>query len=849
MDVPPSGNMVKNMEYLLTGEGKNGTDKLRLVLPGCFAIIGLFIIGRHNYLLFHVLVEMGAVAVAWSVFLLIWSARRLKTPPAFVMLGIGCMIVGTLDLLHTLAYEGMGVFPKAGANLATQLWIAARFMETAALILFLLCFDVGGLCRWGGHLLTIAAVIMLVGIFVWDFFPVCFNAETGLTLFKITAEYIVMGALAGSMVLTYRKRELIGRTFALFLSGAMLTTILSEFCFTLYTSPFGTANMIGHLFKVVSFILIYRALIVESLERPMETLAHGLRKESERYARIIETAVDGFWMVDMRGRICDVNAAAERMTGLPRDTLLSMRINDIEVNESPEETGRHMKMVVEKGHDLFETRHGHKDGSFLDVEVSCSFLPHDKGQFIAFVRDITDRKTATRMVEESEARYRSIVSALPDLLFCIDDALRFKDVQTSMPEMLLAPPHEIVGKTVWEILPPGVAGLTEKKVRATLETNEIQVYHYTMNICGETKAWESRMVPYGKGEVLAIVRDITEQKQMASDLAAEHTKLEAIFKASPDILVLKDNDSVYQRVNPTFCSFIGREDRDIVGRTDQDLFPEEDARNYMAGDAAVVQTGVWENEEWQVAGSMGRRWFQVIKTPVCSADGQSLGVLCTGRDITEHRRLKNLLLNASQKEQEKLALELHDGLCQDLKGLEIQATLLEDGLVDNNHDLKELAADLSKGINLAVRKAYGITQGMIPIDLGARGFGEALRDLAEKSAHDRETRLLISVRDDLSPQNQSQANQLYRIAQEAMTNALQHSKATEMELIWREEKGWKLLSVRDNGIGMGNRNHKSAGGLGLQVISSRAQSIDAFLTVRNLEKGGTEVLVRLKNEE
>jgi PAS domain S-box-containing protein len=990
-------NAVKNSEHILADEenrAENCGQQMRLVLAGCFAIVGLFIIGRHNYLLFHALVELGAVAVAWSVFFLVWNARRLKTPPAFVMLGIGYALVGALDLLHTLAYEGMDVFPGAGTDLATQLWMAARFIETAALLLFPLCFIAGGFCRWGGYVLTVAAIIMLGGLFVWDSFPECFNAETGLTLFKVASEYVVMGVLAGSVLLTYRKRKLIGRTVALFLSGAMLVTIVSEFCFTLYASPFGTANMIGHLFKVASFMLIYRALIVESLERPMETLAHGLRKETERYARIIETAVDGFWIVDMQGRIRDANASAERMTGFPRDTLISMRINDIEANESAEETSRHMKMVVEKGHDLFGTRHRHKDGSILDVEVSCGFLPYDNGRFIVFVRDIserkiaedllraseeryrsfvqhtsegvyllmldapidvslpietqvdalydrayvaecndafakmyglkngsallnktlvefhggkdhpvnraevrkfvesgynvvdeeteetgadgvsrwfsnstvgivedgmlirmwgtqtdiTDRKKATRRVEESESRYRGIVSALPDLLFGIDAELRFTDVQTSVPEMLLVPADEIVGKTAWDILPPDIARLTDKKVRATLESGKMQVYHYSLDVRDVTKECETRMVPCGNGEVLAIVRDITEQKRMASDLAAEHAKLEAIFNASPDILVLKDNDSVYQRVNPTFCSFIGKNDHDIIGLTDYDLFPKEEARQYMAGDAAVVQTGVREDQEWQVAGQTGKRWLQVIKTPVCNAGGQSLGVLCTGRDVSDHHRLKNLLLTISQKEQEKLAQELHDGLCQDLKGLEIQAALLEDGIIDNDKDVKELATELSEGINLAVRRAYGITQGMFPIDLETRCFSEALQDLAEKTALHRETRLLISVQDDLSPQNQSQAHQLYRIAQEAMNNALQHSNATEIELVWREEKGRKLLSVRDNGIGIGIKDHKAPGGLGLQVMSSRAQSINAGLTVRNREKCGTEVLVRLKNE-
>jgi len=200
---------MKINEHVEMAEGQNRiTNHVHLLWLGCLAIIGLLVTGRHNYLLFHALVELCAVAVAWSVFFLVWNARRLKTPPAFVMLGIGYMIVGALDLLHTLAYEGMGVFPEAGTDLATQLWISARFIETAALILFPLCFNRGGLCRWGGHALAAAAIIMLGSIFAWDFFPECFIHETGLTPFKIASEYTVMGLLAGSVILTCRKRNL-----------------------------------------------------------------------------------------------------------------------------------------------------------------------------------------------------------------------------------------------------------------------------------------------------------------------------------------------------------------------------------------------------------------------------------------------------------------------------------------------------------------------------------------------------------------------------------------------------------------------------------------------------------------
>ncbi len=699
-----------------------------MVLLGLSTISGLFIIGRHNYLLFHTLVELGAVAVAWSVFLLIWNARCLKTPPAFVLLGIGYALVGALDLLHALAYKDMGVFPETGADLATQLWIAARFIETSAMLLFPLCFIVGGLVQWGVYALIAGTFIMIGGIFAWDLFPECFNAKTGLTPFKIASEYIVIGALSVSAILTHRKRNSIDKNVALYLTVAILVMILSEFCFTLYTSPFGLANMIGHLFKVISFILIYRALIMESLERPMETLAHGLSEEIERYSRVIETAVDGFWIVDMQGRICDANASAEQMMGFSRDTLLSMQINDIEANESAGETAWHMKKVVEKGYALFETKHRHQDGSILDVEVSCSFLPYDNGRFIVFVRDISERK------------------------------------------------------------------------------------------------------------------------QLAANLAAEHMALEAIFNASPDILVLKDNNSVYQRANPTFCTFIGKDSGHIIGRTDYELFPEEDARQYVLGDAAVLKTGIQQNEEWLVMGQTGQRWLQVIKTAVRDTSGRSLGILCTGRDVSEHHRLNNLLLDTIQKEQEKLAQELHDGLCQDLKSLEIEAALLEDMAANRDENTQSFSAAIGRKANLAVRKAYAIAGGRLPLGLNAENFSAALSELVENTQKSATNQVSGSIRTDLTPCDDKQAYHLYRIAQEGIKNAMQHSKASKIELIWRKENNLMLLSIRDNGIGIGSKKAETPRGMGLQVMLSRAQAIGANLTIPALEKSGTEILVRLRDE-
>ena len=301
--------------------------------------------------------------------------------------------------------------------------------------------------------------------------------------------------------------------------------------------------------------------------------------------------------------------------------------------------------------------------------------------------------------------------------------------------------------------------------------------------------------------------------------------------------------------NNAYGNYFGRLVDDLIGQSFYRFIPEKDQEVVKQKFSSLTQEQPITTYEHEVIDASGQsHCMEWLNRAIFNDRGDVVVYQAVGRDITIRKNLEQSLMKATEREQSNLAVELHDGLCQDLKGLEIQAALLEDRIGENNSGIKDLATDLSEGINLAVLKAYGITQGMFPIDLGTKNFSEALQDLAGKVKYKGETRLLISVQDDLSLPNQSQAHQLYRIAQEAIKNALQHSKATKIELIWREKNDEKLLAVSDNGIGIGDKNQKTLGGLGLQVISARAQSINADLMVRELRSGGTEVLVRLKNE-
>jgi len=107
---------------------------------------------------------------------------------------------------------------------------------------------------------------------------------------------------------------------------------------------------------------------------------------------IIETTVDGFWIVDDQKNILRVNDAYCRMSGYSKEDFRHIHINDLDAEENPQDTENRIQRIIKNGYEIFETKHRRKDGSVFNVEISTSFLNTDGGQLICFCRDISERK-------------------------------------------------------------------------------------------------------------------------------------------------------------------------------------------------------------------------------------------------------------------------------------------------------------------------------------------------------------------------------------------------------------------------------------------------------------------------
>lgn len=269
--------------------------KYGTILLGGLVLFGLYLTSLYSYLLFHSLAEIFSIVIAFSIFVLAWNSRRFLDNGYLLFLGIAYLFIAGIDLVHTLAYKGMGVFPGYDANLPTQLWIAARYLESLSLIVALLFLH----RKFRPHFVligyTVVVSLLLGTIFYWNVFPDCFIEGSGLTSFKKISEYIISLLLVASIALLFQKREDFDTGVFWLLIVSIVFTIGSELAFTFYISVYDFSNLVGHFFKIISFYFVYKALIEVGLTQPYNLLFRNLKQSeaalkaySERLEEMVE---------------------------------------------------------------------------------------------------------------------------------------------------------------------------------------------------------------------------------------------------------------------------------------------------------------------------------------------------------------------------------------------------------------------------------------------------------------------------------------------------------------------------------------------------------------------------------
>lgn len=209
--------------------------------------------------------------------------------------------------------------------------------------------------------------------------------------------------------------------------------------------------------------------------------------------------------------------------------------------------------------------------------------------------------------------------------------------------------------------------------------------------------------------------------------------------------------------------------------------------------------------------------------------------------LEERRQLEKDIVTVSEHEQQRIGQDLHDGLCQQLAAIGCAARVLAEDLKAGGYAQAEDAAAIEESLRQAVMEARDMARGIFPVQVDRIGLSAALRDLSVTTS--RLTGINIEVDDpgEVHLDSPETAMHLYRIAQEAVANAVRHAQATFVRIKIHLDEQFLSLIIEDDGCGLGGRGARASEGMGLRTMRYRAQVIGASLFMEPRLGGGTRI--------
>jgi PAS domain S-box-containing protein len=445
----------------------------------------------------------------------------------------------------------------------------------------------------------------------------------------------------------------------------------------------------------------------------------------------------------------------------------------------------------------------------------------------------------------SDSTARALVAAIPDPIFRIGTDGVYRGFKVDSERDLTTPPDQVIGRTVHERLPPHIAEAVLTAGRTAVAVGEIQHIEYTLDVQGEQRVYEGRLVACGPDEFVFIVRDFTELRRQALELERERDFSYAVVRSTPSFLALVDADGILLGVNRALELAAGIPEPQWLGRPFWELFiaaedmprAQEDFTRLRADDPP----GVVEYEH--VAADGGRLVVDWTATVVHDADDRLRYLLC-GLDVTarkqveeEIRRSRARIISASDDERRRLERNLHDGAQQHLVSVS-HAVHLGLRMLDEDPDRAEEHFQRALvELNAAHEELRELARGLHPQILTVQGLAIAVRSLARRAPI---PVTVITLDDDQrwSPLVESAG---YYVVAEALTNVLKYSQAASatIRVLTRDER--LVVEVSDDGQG----GAQPTDGSGLGGLRDRVEALDGSFEVDSPRGGGTRVRAEL----
>lgn len=566
------------------------------------------------------------------------------------------------------------------------------------------------------------------------------------------------------------------------------------------------------------------------------SLAHELSEFRQMWEGVLENAPDYIWTLDKKGVIQNINRVHPSLT---RAQVVGSSVWDWFTNARDRRVFREaLKDVFARGESVVvQSEFGFPEGP-LSFENRLAPVRQNGAVVSAVVvsTDVTQRRRVERDFEESRLLLNSILQNAPDYIILIDREGRIRFMNRSDGV-------DVTGKTIYELASPESRSVMRRAVAQVFRTGKEASYEATSpGPDGGLRRWLARLGPMiegGKvGSAILIARDVTLEKARDEELKKAQARFRGIFEHSREGMNFVDRSGRILEANPALCRMLGYARHELVGRRFSELTPEE----WKPADAEawkhILATGEpyeYEKENLRKDGSRIPITLTAFMIPDAAPEAVGAAII---RDNTDKKRLEREILQTGAREQSQLGRELHDSLGQELTGISLLAQSLARSLDGADSAHVESARRIAEAARIAVEEVRALAGGLIPAELLPNGLPAALEALRARAERLFNLKVELRCPERLERMEDVSLIHLYRIAQEAVTNAAKHAKARKVVVSLQVRRGRLELTVADDGTGL---REQRAEGLGLKIMRHRALTLGGTFAARARKGGGTEI--------
>ncbi|HXF84871.1 MAG TPA: ATP-binding protein [Anaerolineales bacterium] len=403
-------------------------------------------------------------------------------------------------------------------------------------------------------------------------FLILFAAWSGVTFLAWTGERLYDTSLLGYLTIAFLSSILLGITETLSLA---LLSIAAFWGFayaesTIYNTAVDTDLYARARDLTFNFLMSLGAIhftiheLRKSLrERKAELAKHkqaeeALRESEERFRKVFHSSPIAICITRLQdGTLLDANYAYWDLTGLDPATSLGKNLVELKIWSSAEERAEFLKKLLKK------RSHYDPDSQFRDakgqIRYTLAFYEiiqiGKEDCILSMFYDMSAQKQIMRALQESEARIRALLEAIPDMIFELSAEGIFLDYISTAENKPLLPPSEFIGRNIKEILPPHVADPALFAIRRAIETKQLHAFEYQLRVKNETRSFEARMVALTDSSVIAIVREITvrkrlelEREQLIAELEARNEEAETLRESAAIVAATLETTETVKRI-------------------------------------------------------------------------------------------------------------------------------------------------------------------------------------------------------------------------------------------------------------------------------------------------------------